>query len=90
MRDKIKTVKEIYGKGDMLVKEYKDIIKAARTEAGLTQKAFCEYFHIPLRTYEDWEAGRRKMPSYVLRMILYQLRMEGYVKSISETILDEE
>ena len=72
------------------MKEYKDIIKEARTEAGMTQKAFCEYFGIPLRTYEDWEAGRRKMPSYVLRLMLYKLKIEGCVEHISEDVLDED
>ncbi len=31
---------------------------------------------IPLRTLEEWEAGRRKMPDYVLRLILYYSKME--------------
>lgn len=72
------------------MKEFKDILKDMRKESGMTQKVFCEYFRIPLRTYEDWEAGRRKMPSYVLRMMIYKLRIEGYIKSITESVLDEE
>ena len=31
---------------------------------------------IPLRTLEEWEAGRRKMPDYVLRLITYYTKME--------------
>lgn len=72
------------------MKAFKDILKDMRKESGMTQKVFCEYFCIPLRTYEDWEAGRRKMPSYVLRMMIYKLRIEGYVKSITESVLDED
>lgn len=90
MRDKIKLTSRKLLEGCDAMKEFKDIIKAARKETGMTQKAFCEHFRIPLRTYEDWEAGRRKMPPYVLRMMLYQLRIEGLVQSFLEEILDEE
>ena len=38
-------------------------------EHELTQKALAERFGIPLRTVEDWSAGRRKPPEYVVRMI---------------------
>lgn len=34
-----------------------ELIKKLRKEAGMTQKAFAEYFNIPLRTYEQWERG---------------------------------
>lgn len=37
--------------------------------SGLTQKAFAERFEIPLRTVEDWVAGRRCPPPYVLNML---------------------
>lgn len=37
--------------------------------SGLTQKAFAERFEIPLRTVEDWVAGRRCPPPYVVSMI---------------------
>lgn len=36
---------------------------------GLTQRALAERFGIPLRTVEDWSAGRRKPPAYVVQMI---------------------
>ena len=35
---------------------------------------------IPLRTLEEWESGRRKMPDYVLRLIAYQIHMEKFLK----------
>lgn len=31
---------------------------------------------IPLRNLEEWEAGRRKMPDYLLRLIAYYIRTE--------------
>lgn len=36
---------------------------------------------IPLRTLEEWEAGRRQMPDYVLRLISYYTRMEQFLKA---------
>ena len=35
---------------------------------------------IPIRTLEEWEAGRRKMPDYVLRLIVYKIETEEYFK----------
>lgn len=44
-------------------------VKDLRTAAGLTQQALAARFGIPLRTVEDWDAGRRNPPPYVLRMM---------------------
>ena len=54
-------------------------VKEMRTAAGLTQKAFSEYFGIPKRTIEDWEGDRRACPAYVLALIEYKLRKEGLI-----------
>lgn len=43
---------------------------------GSIEKAFVEYFEIPLRTVEDWEAGRRKPPEYIPRLLDYRIRIE--------------
>ena len=51
-------------------------IKALRTEAGLNRKEFAEHFGIPLRTVEDWEAGKRKPPEYIARLIEYRIKNE--------------
>lgn len=34
----------------------------------MTQSAFARFFSIPLRTVQDWYAGRRACPPYVLTM----------------------
>lgn len=47
-----------------------------RNEMGLSRKAFSEHFGIPLRTIEDWEAGRRTPPEYIPRLIKYQIEYE--------------
>lgn len=52
-------------------------LKKLRELAGLNRKEFAKAHGIPLRTVEDWEAGRRKMPDYLLRLLSYRIRMEG-------------
>lgn len=37
-------------------------VRAARAAAGLTQAAAAEMVHCARRTWQDWEAGKRKMP----------------------------
>lgn len=42
---------------------------------GLTQTGFAQYFGIPLRTVQDWCAGRRGCPPYVAAMAAEILAM---------------
>lgn len=51
-------------------------IRELRNETGLNRKQFAEHFQIPLRTVEEWEAGRRKPPEYIPRLIKYQILYE--------------
>lgn len=60
-----------------------ELIIALRKETKLNRKAFAEHFGIPLRTIEDWEAGRRTPPEYVPRLIKYQIE---YEKIMSENL----
>lgn len=59
-------------------------IKELRIQTGLNRKKFSEYIGIPLRTIEDWEAGRRKPPEYIPRLIAYQLKYEELKKKMEE------
>ncbi len=59
-------------------------IKELRIQTGLNRKEFSEYIGIPLRTIEDWEAGRRKPPEYIPRLITYQLKYEELKKKMEE------
>ena len=43
---------------------------------GLSQTALAKHFEIPLRTVQDWHAGRRKAPDYVIAMITRLLDLE--------------
>ena len=44
-------------------------IKEIRNYIGLSQKSFSEKYKIPKRTVEDWEAGRRTPPEYVISLL---------------------
>jgi DNA-binding transcriptional regulator YiaG len=51
----------------------KNAIKESRQAAGLTIKRMSELLEIPTRTIEAWEAGDRKPPVYVERLVLKEL-----------------
>ena len=40
-------------------------IRELRENSGFTRKEFSEHIGIPVRTLEDWEAGRRTPPEYI-------------------------
>ena len=61
MRAEPKTIK-----GGKHMKTIKDIC----TEYSLSQTALANRFGIPLRTVQDWYAGRRTPPDYVVKMML--------------------
>lgn len=48
-------------------------IKDARIKAGLTQRAMSDALGIPLRTIEDWEAGKRKPPEWAEKLVVEKL-----------------
>ncbi|MBQ8043845.1 MAG: transcriptional regulator [Clostridia bacterium] len=59
----------------------------------MNRTEFSRYMGIPLRTLEEWEAGRRKMPEYVLRLMGYYTKMERLLvenKTDLEIKIDEE
>lgn len=69
--------------------ESKDILKKAREQVGWSQAKFAEYFGVPKRTYQDWEYGNRNMPTYLLRLMLYKLKMEGKTEDLTGLMPDE-
>nr|WP_296010930.1 helix-turn-helix domain-containing protein [uncultured Blautia sp.] len=60
--------------------ETADKIKELREQTGMTRKDFAVHMGIPLRTMEDWEAGRRRPPEYIPRLMSYQLKYEELIK----------
>lgn len=69
--------------------ELSEIIRELRRETGLNRKQFSEHFQIPLRTVEEWEAGRRKPPEYIPRLIKYQILYEQKYEKVKEEAVDE-
>lgn len=60
-------------------------IKELRIKTGLSRKAFCEEFKIPVRTVEDWEAGRRNPPEYVKSLL--EMAVEKYLNEKENVIM---
>jgi len=69
--------------------ENRELLKRLRAETGMSQRRFADYFRIPIRTYEDWERGVRKMPEYLLRLMAYKLWIKGMIACIPEQLADE-
>lgn len=55
-------------------------IKEMLGRIGWTQKQFSDYFGIPYRTVQNWTAGSRECPGYVIELIRYKLTSEGILK----------
>jgi putative transcriptional regulator len=55
-------------------------VRNLRISMGMNRREFCEYFSIPYRTMSDWEAGKRKMPEYLLKLMEYKAEIEKLVK----------
>ena len=60
-------------------------IKEICEQYGMGQTALARRFGIPLRTVQDWHAGRTKPPVYVVGMIDELLQIEA-----ARTIVDRE
>lgn len=41
---------------------------------------FCQYFGIPYRTAQNWKAGSRECPLYLIDLMRYKLEKEGIIK----------
>ena len=61
------------------------VIKELRESVKMNRKEFSEHTGIPVRTLEDWEAGRRTPPEYIPRLIAYQLKYEEMVRGNNGT-----
>lgn len=45
----------------------------------MTQQQFGDYFGIPKRTIQNWEAGVNKCPEYLLHLMEYKLDQEQHL-----------
>ena len=71
------------------MKQQIETLKGIRASMGMNRSEFSRYMDIPLRTLEEWEAGRRKMPDYVLRLLSYYIKMEKMIHE-GKIIIGEE
>ena len=55
-------------------------IKEIRDLAGISRAEFSRKYNIPVRTLEDWEAGKRKCALYVADL-LYRVVSEDYQRN---------
>lgn len=42
----------------------------------MNHREFSDYYGIPYRTVQDWEAEKRELPEYLLRLMIYRAEME--------------
>ena len=56
----------------------KNRIIQLRERTGLNRKDFCKLVPIPYRTMTEWELGNRHAPDYVLFLMEYFIRKEGF------------
>ena len=59
------------GGGKTAQREDKDMERSEEIRAilGISRVAFSRKYNIPLRTLEDWDAGKKNPPDYVLNML---------------------
>lgn len=54
--------------------------KELRRLSGMSLKQFSDYFSIPYRTIQNWDAEVRQCPAYLLELMLYKLKNENHIK----------
>ena len=54
-------------------------IRVLRAGTGLSQVAFGAALNIPRRTIEEWEAGNRSCPPYVVELIAYRVHHDDSI-----------
>ena len=47
-----------------------------KEKTGMSWKKLSQYYGIPYRTLQDWYMGKRKMPEYLLRLMIYKAEVE--------------
>lgn len=55
-------------------------VKELREKMGMNRREFSDYYGIPYRTVQDWEAEKRELPEYLLRLIEYRAEVEYMIK----------
>ena len=58
-------------------------VKELREKMGMNSREFSDYYVIPYRTVQDWEAEKRELPEYLLRLMKYRAEVEYMMKNKS-------
>ena len=58
-------------------------VKELREKMGMNRREFSDYYGIPYRTVQDWEAEKRERPEYLLRLMKYRAEVEDMMKNKS-------
>ena len=53
--------------------------KELRESTGMNMKQFSDYFNIPYRTIQNWDAERRQCPEYLMDLMEYKLVNENKI-----------
>ena len=61
-----------------------DLLIELRKQTSMSQKAFAEYFNIPVSTLQDWEHHRRKPSVYLFQMMSRLLEYERKFNKLRE------
>ena len=51
-------------------------IKEIRKMTGLSQVKFSEKYNVPVRTLQNWEAGKNSPPLYVIELLEFKIMQE--------------
>ena len=68
-------------KGDLMSRGKE--VKELREKMGMNRRESSDYYGIPYRTVQDWEAEKRELPEYLLRLMKYRAEVEYMVKNKS-------
>lgn len=55
-------------------------VKELQEKMGMNRREFSDYYGIPYRTVQDWEAEKRELPEYLLRLMKYRAEVEYMIK----------
>lgn len=58
-------------------------VKELREKMGMNRREFSDYYGIPYRTVQDWEAEKRELSEYLLRLMKYRAEVEYMMKNKS-------
>lgn len=59
-------------------------VKELREKMKMNRREFSDYYGIPYRTVQDWEAEKRELPDYLLRLIKYRAEVEHRIRDEKE------